>query len=292
MTEPTATDETSTTALSQEREAIEQVLAEAQRRDDPLNLGVLTDEELFAYCSTAEEAAPQGLFFSQLSEEQQQAASLGALRALLSRGEIEGGELDAEQSGELELPTQLVAALALRRMEAQLSLQVIGSVGSTWYILRHVRGGLFLREVMTTHGFHLLSLVRLDESERETFVDGLALPEGAEEAVAPDVDVVATQAQIEGAEIGTTSAFDFLSRTVLVGNLVRVPGVEGVVTSMVNVLPEGAVVIGDVEAGRVRYRGATVATLRDEWDVWAAEVASALAEAGGATPAADGPART
>lgn len=254
--------------------AVEAVLAEMGERSEPLNLAVITDEELFAYSESPEEAAPVGLYFGQLSEEQQQAASLGALRALTARGLVES-EVGPEGAGELELPVQTVAAIALRRLEPQVSLRAVGAVGETWYLLRYVQDGVFLRETVTSHGFHLLSLVRLDDEEREAFLRQLALPGSAESAAAPDVDLTMSQAQLEGAEIGATSQMDFLGSTTVLGNLVRVPEVEGVATSMIHVLESGGVVVGEIDAGRVRYRGATVADLRSDWQSWAAALAEA-----------------
>lgn len=277
--EPTPADPTTQPVTDDPTEAVETVLAEMAGSDEPLNLAIITDEELYAYCETPEEAAPHGMFFGQLSEEQQQAASAGAMRALAARGLLES-ELGPDGAGELELPTATVAAVALRRLDPQVSLRVIGTVGDTWYLLRYVRDGIFLRESVTSHGFHLLSLVRLDDDERDAFLGQLALPESAETATAPDVDLAVSQAQLEGAEIGTTSKLDFLASTATLGNLIRVPDVDGITTSMIHVLESGQVIIGEIDEGRVRYRGATVEQLRTQWASWAEQVAVLQEEAG------------
>lgn len=253
-------------------EAVAAVLDEFSSQQEPLNLCVGTDEELYAYADGQEEAGPFGLWFANLPEEQRQAASLGAMRTLAVRGELES-QMNDEGAGAVELPTQTVAALALRRLDTQLSLRVVGSVGETWYMLRFVCDDVFLREAITPQGFHMLSLIRLDEAEQGLFIDRLQLPETADSTDRPDVDVTVTEAQLEAATLDLTSSLSFLEQTTIIGNLVRVPAVDGAVTSMINVLEDGTLVIGEVAGGTVHYRGATVTDLRVDWEHWADRVA-------------------
>lgn len=253
--------------------AIEEALA----IDETLPLAVITDEELYAYCSSAEEAAPEGAYFHELSQEQRHAASVSAMRVLAAHGRL-GNQVDEDGAGTFELPTATVAALELRKRAPQLSLQLRGQFGEAWYILRHVQGELFLRESVTPQGFHTHTLVRLDEQEQEVFIAHHQLPDGAEDAAPPHVQQTVTLAQVEGASIGTTSTLDFLRDTTLIGTLVRVPEGDGPTTTIVNVQPGGGMILGDLVGEAVRYRGGSVADLREAWGSWVPRMQAAVEE--------------
>lgn len=267
-----------TTSLDQGAEAVRLVVDDFRTSGDPvLNLGMLTDEELFAYTRDLEEAAPFGIWFSRLEENEQQAAALGAVRARAVRGEVGTDlglldvplEVDEEGAGTVSLETPVVAALTLRRNEIQLSLRVIGAIGETWYLLRPVDGDIWLREAVTSHGFHLLTLVRLDETERSVYLGRLQLPEGAEDLEAPKVKASFTEQELSDA--ASTTGLEFLQQTWLIGNLTRLDHESGEPQSrMINVLEDGHLVVGDVGGGRIGYRGVTVADLAADWDAWAA----------------------
>lgn len=282
-TGPTSSDqpesgaEVDTDPLRDAPQAVEEVLAQAESQQEELILGILTDEEIHAFGGTGAEEGPTGLFFQSLDEDQKRMAALGAMRALTSRGELDA-EVDAEGDAEVRLPTPYVAAITLRKRDPHLSLRVVGFIGERWYILRHLRDDLFLREVVTSEGFHLISVVRLSDDEREVFVEQLTLPEGADSVEPPAVTLSVSQAQIEGAEVGTNSALGFLEETTLIGNLIRTPAVAGVSSSMINIQPDGGLVIGDIGRGKVDYHGETVARIRSDWDAWATAFAAALAE--------------
>lgn len=276
MTETTDT----TIDLSDGQDAVRTVVDDFASSGDPvLNLGMLTDEELFAYTRDLAEAAPFGLWFSRLDEGEQQAAALGAVRARAARGEVGADlglldvplEADEEGSGRVALETPIVAALTLRRREIHFSLRVIGSVGETWYLLRPVEADVWLREAVTSHGFHLLSLVRLDEAERSVYLRRLQLPEDARDLDPPQVSASFTEQELSDAS--GTGRLQFLDTTVVVGNLTFLAGDTGSTRSrMINVLGDGRLVIGDVSDGRVTYRGASVTDLEGDWDAWVAGV--------------------
>ncbi len=259
--------------------AVETVLGAMTNGDGPVNLCVLTDEEIYALTEDEEVAQPFGVYFENLDDGHRQAAAGGALRVLTSRGLLDA-ELPDEGDPTLELSTEVAAALALRSRDAQLSLQTIGQVAQTWYILRYVRDGVFLRETVTTQGFHLMSLVRLGAQERDVFLAQLRLPEEAETAEVPELDVRLTEAELEAAQVGATSPLAFVEDTELVGNLVYVPAVEGIQSSIVHVLRSGQLVVGELTDDAVHYRGSEVAALRSWWDTWSSEVASVLRGAG------------
>ncbi len=278
MTDPkdamTLTSETTSTD-----EAVAAVVALARAGDEPVDLAVLTDEELYAYCDEPADSTPHGLWFANLTEEAQQAAALGALRSAAARDAVDV-ELDTtgeDAVGHVVLDDQVVAALALRSREIRLSRRVVGSMGETWYLLRHVEDDLWCREVVTTHGFHLVSLVRLDAAEREVYLGRFQLPDGAAQAAAPDVDVLLTEAELGAAARRDGEELAFLTRTRHIGNLVRFPGPDGETESlMVHVQPEGSVVVGDIGGGAVRYRGGVGADLGTDWDGWVARSAAGL----------------
>lgn len=248
-------------------DAVETVLALADSETDPLNLGLLTDEEVYLYADDVAAEGPYGTWFAALPETQRQAAAVGAVRVLTSRGEIDS-ELSHDGAADIRLPTQLTAAVVLRRLEAQLSLRVIGALGETWYVLRHVRGELYLREGISPQGYHALSLVRLDDAERELFLERFQLPEGAESAEPSDVDITLTETQLEAASIEITQQLRFLDDTAYIGNLATTAADGTIETSMVHVLSDARIVVGDLGAGRVHYRGITPAALRERWDAW------------------------
>lgn len=257
--------------------AMDYAIEQALSIDEALPLAVITDEELYAYCNSPEEAAPEGAYFHSLSQEQRQAASVSAMRVLAAHGRL-GNEVDEDGAGTFELPTATVAALEMRKLAPQLSLQLRGQIGEAWYMLRHVRGELFLRETVTPHGFHAHTLVRLDEIERDVFVAQHQLPPGSDGATPPPVDRTVTLPQVDGASIGTTSALSFLEDTTLIGTLVRVPEGDGPTTTIINVQPDGAVIIGDLAGETVRYRGGTVGDLRGAWDSWVPLMQAAVDE--------------
>lgn len=280
MTDPkdpmTLTSETTSTD-----EAVAAVVALACADDEPTDLAVLTDEELYAYCDEPADSRPHGLWFANLSEEAQQAAALGALRSSAARDtvdvQVDTAAGSDEAVGRVELDDQVVAALALRSREVRLSLRVVGSMGETWYLLRHVEHDLWCREVVTTHGFHLVSLVRLDDAEREVYLTRLQLPQGGTGAEAPAVDVHLSEAELEAAAARGGDELDFLTRTRHIGNLVRFPGPDGETESlMVHVQPDGSLVVGDIGGGSVRYRGGVRADLVADWDAWVARSATDL----------------
>lgn len=267
MTDPT------TAVRRPAADAVETVISEATAREEPLNLGVLTDEEVHMYASDPAAEGPYGVWFAGLPEEGRQAASLGAMRALTSRGEVDSS-LSEDEEGDVRLPTQLVAAVVLRRLDAQLSLRVLGGAGDTWYVLRHVRDELFLREAITPQGFHFLSVVRLDDTERDVYLERYQLPSGVPAGEAPEVDVTLTEAEIHGASIGTSSQLGFLDQTAFIGNLARTAADGRTSTSMVHVLTGGGLVVAEVGRERVHYIGATSAALVSGWDEWRAVMSS------------------
>lgn len=267
-----------TTDLADGAEAVRLVVDDFRTSGDAvLNLGMLTDEELYAYTRDLEQAAPFGLWFSRLEEDQQQAAALGAVRARAVRGVVGADlglvdvplEVDADGSGTVSLETPVVAALTLRRLEIEFSMRVMGAVGETWYLLRPVGDDIWLREAVTTQGFHLLSLVRLDERERDVYLGRLQLPEGAADQEAPTVAASFTEQELSDAS--GSGGLNFLRDTTLVGNLTRVSHETGEpVARMINVLQDGRLIVGDVAGGRVSYRGVTVADVESDWDEWVA----------------------
>lgn len=267
-----------TTDLADGAQAVRLVVDDFRTSGDAvLNLGMLTDEELYAYTRDLEQAAPFGLWFSRLEEDQQQAAALGAVRARAVRGEVGADlglvdvplEVDADGSGTVSLETPVVAALTLRRLEIEFSMRVMGAVGETWYLLRPVGDDIWLREAVTTQGFHLLSLVRLDERERDVYLGRLQLPEGAADQEAPTVAASFTEQELSDAS--GSGGLNFLRDTTLVGNLTRVSRETGEpVARMINVLQDGRLIAGDVAGGRVSYRGVTVADVESDWDEWVA----------------------
>lgn len=248
-------------------EEVEDVLGLADSATEPLNLGLLTDEEVYLYAGDALAEGPYGAWFAALPEEQRQAAALAAVRVLTSRGEIDS-VLSDDGAADVRLPTQLTAAVVLRRLDAQLSLRVIGAMGETWYVLRHVRGELFLREGISPQGYHALSLVRLDDAERELFLERFQLPEGAESVASSDVDISLSEAQLGAASLEITQQLRFLDETAYIGNLATTAADGSIETSMVHVLSDARLVVGDVGGGRVHYRGITPTTLRERWDAW------------------------
>lgn len=274
MTQPVQTS----TDLADGAEAVRLVVDDFRTSGDHvLNLGMLTDEELYAYTRDLGDAAPFGLWFSRLDEDQQQAAALGAVRARAVRGEVGADlslvdvplQIDEEGSGTVSLETPVVAALTLRRKEIEFSMRVIGAVGETWYLLRPVEDDIWLREAVTTQGFHLLSLVRLDEAERAIYVARLQLPDGARAHTAPEVAASFTEQELSDAS--GTGGLNFLQDTLVIGNLTRVSRESGEPeVRMINVLHDGHLVTGDVLDGRITYRGASVADLEADWDAWVA----------------------
>lgn len=282
MTQPTdSTPEQTMTTLGDADAAVRTVLEDYRTSgDEVLNLGMVTDEELYAYSHDIAEVVPLGMWFTQLDEPARQAAALGAIRARAVRGQVGGdlglaevsGELDADDNASFALETPITAAITLRRKEVHLSLRVIGAVGETWYLLRPIEGDIWLREAVSPHGFHLLSLVRLGESERAAFVGRFQLPDGAEALEAPDVSARYTEAELTAAS--ERGELRFLESVSIIGNLSRFPGAgeqsDDAEVQMINVREDGRIVIGDVAAGAVSYRGATVADLETEWDAWAA----------------------
>lgn len=277
MTQPADT----TIDLADGAEAVRLVVDDYRTSgDDVLNLGMLTDEELFAYTRDLEEAAPFGLWFGRLEEVEQQAAALGAVRARAVRGEIGADlglaevpvEIAEDGTGTVSLETPVVAGITLRRNAIQLSLRVMGAIGETWYLLRHVEDDIWLRETVTTQGFHLLTLVRLGAEERAVYMSRLQLPDGARERTAPAVSASFTEQELSDA--AGTGGLNFLQDTYVIGNLTTLSRESGEPRArMINVLHDGSLVAGDVGGGRVTYRGTTVADLESDWDEWVATVA-------------------
>ena len=261
-------------------ESVEHAIGLALESEQALPLAVITDEELYAYCNSPEEAAPEGAYFRTLSKEQRQVASVTAMRVLAAQGWL-GNEVDEDGTGPFELPTTTVAALEMRKLSPQLSLQIRGHIGEAWYVLRHVRDDLFLRETVTPHGFHAHTLVRLDAAERDVFVAQHQLPAGSDGAAPPHVDRTVSLPQVEGASIGTTSTMSFLEDTILIGTLVRVPEGDGPTTTIINIQPDGAVILGDLNGESVRYRGGTVGDVEEIWDSWVPRMHATLREVDG-----------
>lgn len=70
--------ETSEALFDDPAESVEHAIGLALESEQALPLAVITDEELYAYCNSPEEAAPEGAYFRTLSKEQRQVASVTA----------------------------------------------------------------------------------------------------------------------------------------------------------------------------------------------------------------------
>lgn len=149
------------------QEALTGVLDEFRGSDGPLSIGALSDEELFACLASEAHVQPQGEWFSGLTSAQRRTARTAALRSLTTRGEVMvGSDEDGDVGARMSL--RLMALLRLRRDPILLSARGMTRQGPSWYLLRR-HGDVWMREIVSEHGYHSHDLVRLDDTEEVFF---------------------------------------------------------------------------------------------------------------------------
>lgn len=247
------------------QEAVDRVLAELEATDEPfLQLVTLTDEELVAYSDDPEEATPFGQWYSELTLEQQELAQTAALRTQTANDRFvltrEGPDSDAVPL----VPPEVMAVLRLKKVGVvTLNATRVMEDDIAWLVY-HLAEGVWLRELVTRHGYHSFALIKPDTDEAETTL--------AWAGVRPDAKAAA--------EVSTSVALDdvtdptklpFLEQTTAMTTFVRLhpgsSGSEGDIL-MTHVRSDGSVFVGGREGASVRYLGISGADLAADFRAW------------------------
>ncbi|HIZ99700.1 MAG TPA: hypothetical protein H9805_14130 [Candidatus Janibacter merdipullorum] len=240
------------------REAVEEALDERRRSEGTVALGALSDEELFACLASVAHVQPQGQWFSTLTERERRTARIAALRSLTTREEVfvAGGADGLEAS----MSRRLMALLRLRREPVLLSAQGMTRQGPSWYLLRRV-DDLWMREVVSEHGFHSHDLVLLDDHEERFF--------RAFSALSDEHHASSVALRQRGDAPPSAQLRRFLGEQRHITQLAMVhPGEDVPETHVVCVDQSGAMTLAVPEGDDLVYSGGSPATIVDRWHAW------------------------
>lgn len=249
------------TPLLDSDEASEAAAAAADERrgaDGTVALGALSDEELFACLASDDLVQPQGQWFATLTEKERRTARIAALRSLTTREEVLVG--GADDGLEASMSWRLMALLRLRRDPVLLSAQGMTRQGPSWYLLRR-HEDVWMREVVSEHGFHSHDLVLLDEGEEAFFRAFAAL---RDEHHASTVSL-----RQQGAAPPSPQLRRFLGEQRHITQLTMLhPGEDVPETHVVCVDQSGAMTLAVPEGDDLVYSGGSPATIVDRWRAW------------------------
>lgn len=239
-------------------EALTAVLDEYRSTDEALALGALSDEELFACLASEVHVQPQGQWFSTLTTAERRTARVAALRSLTTRAEVVVGAGD--DGVEAQMSQRLMALLRLRQDPILLSARAMTRQGPSWYLLRK-HGDIWLREVVSVHGFHHHDLVRLDEQEEVVFRLFAALGDKQHPSTA--------SLRHEGDTAASPEMRRFLADQVNVTQLaMMLPGQDEPEAYVICVDQHEAMTIGVPEGDDLVYSGDSASTVVERWRAW------------------------
>lgn len=250
-------------------EALRRVLEQLEASDEGfVHLVTLTDEELVAYSDDPQEATPFGQWYSELSPAEQELAQTAALRTQTANDrfvftrEEEGGDVTPL------VPPEVLAVLALKRRAGDpvLTATRLMQDDVAWMVYR-VIDGLWLRELVTLHGYHTFALVAGDTDEAPTM---LAWAGVSPEAVAAE----GVDARVPVDRASDPDAVPFLDGCTAITTFVRLypdgSQAQGDVF-MTHVTPQDQVVAAAREPGdHLRYLGVSGADLAEDFRSWRA----------------------
>lgn len=239
-------------------EALAVVLEEYRDTDGGLALGTLSDEELFACLASEDHVQPQGQWFSTLTAAERRTARVAALRSLTTRDEVIVGSGD--EGAEARMSRRLMAVLRLRRDPILLSAKAMTRQGPSWYLLRK-HDDVWVREVVSGHGFHSHGLVRLDDQEETVFRLFCALGDTQH----PSTVFV----RHEGDTPAPPQMRRFLAGQRNVTQLaMMLPGQDDPEAYVICVDEHEALTIGVPEGDDLVYSGGSASTIVDRWRAW------------------------
>lgn len=246
-------------------EALERVLAQLDETDEPfLQLVTLTDEELVAYCDDPEDATPFGQWYSELSIEQQELAQTAALRTQTANDRFLLTREDDESDAVPLVPPEVLAVLKLKKIATPaLNATRIMEDDVAWLVYS-VAGDVWLRELVTRHGYHSFALIKKDTDEAETTLAwaGVRPDAGATEGI--DTAVLLD-------DMSDPEKLPFLRETTAIATFVRLhpdsADTEGDIL-MTHVRQDNTVFVGGRQDDNVRYLGVSGADLAEDFRAW------------------------
>lgn len=248
-------------------EALARVLARLEETDESfLQLVTLTDEELVAYCDDPEEATPFGEWYSGLSVEEQQLAQTAALRTQTANDRFLLTREDDESDAVPLVPPEVLAVLRLKKTGTPTLHATRVMADDIAWAVYHVADGIWLRELVTRHGYHSFTLLKPGADEAETTL--------AWAGVRPDAEAAAdVSASVAVEDISDPTKLPFLAETTAMTTFVRLhpdgSGSEGDIL-MTHVRNDGSTFVSGRDGDRVRYLGISGAALAEDFRAWRA----------------------
>ncbi|QOK21676.1 hypothetical protein IGS73_11015 [Janibacter indicus] len=248
-------------------EALSRVLAQLEETDESfLQLVTLTDEELVAYSDDPEEATPFGQWYSELSVEQQALAQTAALRTQTANDRFVLTREDDEADAVPLVPPEVLAVLRLKKVgTVALNATRVMEDDIAWAVY-HVADGVWLRELVTRHGYHSFALLKPDVDEAETTLAWAGVRPDAQAAAEIDSTVALE-------DISDPGKLPFLAETTAMTTFVRLHP-EGSPTDgdilMTHVRNDGSTFVSGREGEGVRYMGISGADLAEDFRAWKA----------------------
>lgn len=243
------------------QESMTDLLTQHEEHGEPsLHLGALTDEELVVCLGSAEAAAPLGGWYPGLGAGAQRVARACAMRSLTSREEVLVRAVDEGMGAQVS--NRLLGVLRLRQERVLLSAQGMTQRGPSWYLLRRVAPGQWMRELVSEQGFHTFDLVRLDEAE-EAFLEVYLQMPG--DSTPSDVDLT----QPAGPPSG--DVVSYLSRQRNITQLAFQHPEEDLARGLVVALDdERRLTVGRQSEDGLAHRGASPEEVWQAWREWQA----------------------
>lgn len=251
-------DLTSIVDSPQSVDAVTAVIDEYREADRGLALGALSDEELVACAPVGAEVRPHGTWYASLGDRERRTARATALRSLTTREElyVESGD----EGLQARMSLRLMALLRLRREPVVLIAQGMTRQGPSWYQLRRY-DDVWLREVVSEHGFHSHDLVPLDEMEEMFFRVFCALGDK------PQPSQASFRQSADG--LPSRQLRSFLAEQRHVTQLAMVhPGEDVPESYVVCVDQHNAMTIGVPDGDDLVYSGGSAETVVERWRAW------------------------
>lgn len=248
-------------------EALSRILAQLEETDESfLQLVTLTDEELVAYSDDPEEATPFGQWYSELSVEQQALAQTAALRTQTANDRFVLTREDDEADAVPLVPPEVLAVLRLKKVgTVALNATRVMEDDIAWAVY-HVADDVWLRELVTRHGYHSFALLKPDVDEAETTLAWAGVRPDAQAAAEIDSTVALE-------DISDPGKLPFLAGTTAMTTFVRLHP-EGSPTDgdilMTHVRIDGSTFVSGREGEGVRYMGISGADLAEDFRAWKA----------------------